>query len=112
MRLLLLILITMIPLFGRDNPFFPSDPTKQQTPTTNRVENLKPFTTQTLSLPNSARAVKKISITYLNLDGSISSEELELNNAIDWHEPFVVSQKGTKQDGLKKKQAKSKNNRC
>jgi AMIN domain-containing protein len=98
----------MIPLFGRDNPFFPSDPTKQQTPTTNRVENLKPFTTQTLSLPNSARAVKKISITYLNLDGSISSEELELNNAIDWHEPFVVSQKGTKQDGLKKKQAKAK----
>lgn len=108
MRLLLLICIMMIPLLGRDNPFFPSDPTKLQTPTTNRVENLKPFTTQTLSLPNSARAIKKISITYLNLDGSISIEELELNNAIDWHDPFVVSQKNSKKMGLKQASAKSK----
>jgi hypothetical protein len=108
MRLLFLIFIMIIPLFGRDNPFFPSDPTKKQTPTTNRVENLKPFTTQTVSLPNSARAIKKISITYLNLDGSISSEELELNNAIDWHEPFVVSQKSPINKDVKKKQTDSK----
>jgi len=108
MRLLFLIFIMLIPLLGRDNPFFPSDPTKRQTPTTNRVENLKPYTTQTLSLPNSARAIKKISITYLNLDGSISSEELELNNAIDWHEPFIVSQKSSKKKDVKKNQTKSK----
>jgi len=98
----------MIPLLGRDNPFFPSDPTKRQTPTTNRVENLKPFTTQTLSLPNSARAIKKISITYINLDGSVSNEELELNNAIDWHQPFVVSQKSTQKRDIKKTQTKDK----
>ena len=108
MRLLFLIFIMMIPLLGRDNPFFPSDPTKRQTPTTNRVENLKPFTTQTLSLPNSARAIKKIRITYLNLDGSISNEELELNNAIDWHQPFVVSQQSANSKGVKKTQKKSK----
>ena len=108
MRLLFLIFIMLIPLLGRDNPFFPSDPTKRQTPTTNRVENLKPYTTQTLSLPNSARAIKKISITYLNLDGSISSEELELNNVIDWHEPFIVSQKSSKKKDVKKNQTKSK----
>lgn len=108
MRLLLLVCIMIIPLLGRDNPFFPSDPTKQQTPTTNRVENLKPFTTQTLSLPNSARAVKKISITYLNLDGSISSEELELNNAIDWHKPFVVTQKSSTQEDVIKTPDKRK----
>jgi len=108
MRLFFLTFIMIIPLFGRDNPFFPSDPTKRQTPTTNRVENLKPYTTQTLSLPNSARAIKKISITYLNLDGSISNEELELNNAIDWHEPFVVSQKSSKKQDVKKTQTKKK----
>jgi hypothetical protein len=108
MRLLFLIFILMMPLLGRDNPFFPSDPTKQQTPTTNRVENLKPFTTQTLSLPNSARAIKKISITYLNLDGSISSEDLELNNAIDWHVPFIVSQQSSKKTDVQKAQTKSK----
>jgi hypothetical protein len=108
MRLLFLLFIMLIPLFGRDNPFFPSDPTKRQVTTTNRIESLKPFTPQTLSLPNSARAVKKISITYLNLDGSISIEELELNNAIDWHEPFVVSQKSPKKKDIKKTQTKKK----
>lgn len=108
MRLFFLTIIMMMSLFGRDNPFFPSDPTKQQVPTTNRVEKLKPFSTQTLSLPNSARAIKKISITYLNLDGSISSEELELNNAIDWHEPFVVSQKSPPKRDIKETARKSK----
>ncbi len=108
MRLFFLTFIMIIPLLGRDNPFFPSDPSQQQTPTTNRVENLKPFTTQTLSLPNSARAIKKISITYQNLDGSISSEELDLNNAIDWHEPFILSQKSQKKTDVKETVPKSK----
>ncbi len=108
MRLFFLTFIMIIPLFGRDNPFFPSDPTQQQTPTTNRVENLKPFTTQTLSLPNSARAIKKISITYQNLDGSISSEALDLNNAIDWHEPFFLSQKSQKKKDVQETAPKSK----
>jgi hypothetical protein len=93
MRLTLLTLFTVISLFGRDNPFFPADPNEKQMISSNKVETLKPFSTQQISLPNSARAIKAIIIRYQNLDGSISNEQLDLNNAIDWHEPFVITQK-------------------
>ena len=107
MRLILLFLVTVISLFGRDNPFFPADPNEKQMITSNKVETLKPFSTQQISLPNSARTVKAIIVRYQNLDGSISNEQLDLNNAIDWHEPFVITQKQTnKMPALKnKKQA-------
>lgn len=102
MRLLFLLIMTFISLVGRDNPFFPSDPNEKQTVSSNRIDNLKPFSEQKISLPNSARAIKKIIISYQNLDGSISNEELELNNAIDWHEPFIISQKNKSTSGVKK----------
>ena len=88
--------MTLLSLFGRDNPFFPADPNARQIQSTNRVETLKPFSTQQIALPNSARAIKAVIIRYQNLDGSIEDEQLNLNNAIDWHEPFVISQNKTK----------------
>ncbi len=106
MRLFLLLTFIVIALFGRDNPFFPADPNAKQMSTTNRVEQLKPYTTQTISLPNSARAIKGIIIEYQNLDGSISNETLTLNNQIDWHEPLIISQKKAKV--TKKKQTHKK----
>lgn len=108
MRFTLLFFLTLVSLLARDNPFFPSDPNEKQTPSTNKVENLKPFTTQLISLPNSARAVKGIIVRYQNLDGSISDEKLELNNAIDWHEPFVISQKQNKSQSTTKVKQKHK----
>jgi len=92
MRLFFLLLLTIVQLLGRDNPFFSADPNSKQTPTTNRAQILKPFSSQQLSVPSSARAIKAVIIRYQNLDGSISDEQLELNNAIDWHLPFTVSQ--------------------
>ncbi len=92
MRLLFLSFIFFYSLYGRDNPFFPSDPNEKQMATTNKIETLKPFTTQQISLPNSARAIKSIIIKYQNLDSTISTEELEVNNAIDWHRPLILSQ--------------------
>lgn len=93
MRLFFLLLLSFLSLLARDNPFFPTDPNEKQMQTTNKVQTLKPYSTQQISLPNSARAVKAIIIRYQNLDGSISTEELIINNEIDWHEPFIISQK-------------------
>jgi len=95
MRLIFLLFLSLASLSGRDNPFFPTDPNEKQTPTTNKVEALKPFSTQKISLPNSARAIKAVIIRYQNLDGSITNEELELNNKIDWHKPLVISHEKT-----------------
>jgi hypothetical protein len=92
MRYTFLLLISFISLCARDNPFFPTDPNDIAQTTSNRIEVLQPFTTQNISLPNSARAIKAITITYQNLDGSISNETLDLNNKIDWHEPIIISQ--------------------
>ncbi|MDF1881496.1 AMIN domain-containing protein [Sulfurimonas sp. MAG313] len=91
MRFTLFIFLSFITLWARDNPFFPSDPNAQDMITSNHVENLKPFSQQEIKLPNSARAIKAITISYQNLDGSIEKENLYLNNKIDWHVPFVIS---------------------
>lgn len=92
MRYLFLLLISLS-LFGRDNPFFPSDPNAKQTATTNQVETLQPFSEQSISLPDSARAVRGITIEYQNMDGSIHEVKLPLNRSVDWHDPFVITQK-------------------
>jgi len=93
MRFYFLLFLSFISLFARDNPFFPADPNAVQMTTSNRVETLAPFSKQNISLPNSARAIKAITITYQNLDGSISNETMDLNNKIDWHQPFIITQK-------------------
>jgi len=93
MRFTFLLLLTLLSLYGRDNPFFPTDPNEKHAATTNKAETLMPYSTQEISLPSSARAVKAIIIQYQNLDGSISNEQLDVNNQIDWHKPFIISQK-------------------
>jgi len=93
MRFILFLLLPFVCLLARDNPFFPTDINEVPVTTSNRVETLQPFTPQTMRLPNSARAIKAITISYQNLDGSISNETLDVNNKIDWHEPFLISQK-------------------
>jgi len=103
MRFTFFFLITLVSLYGRDNPFFPTDPNEKQIPFTNTVETLKPYSTQEISLPNTARAIKGITIKYQNLDSTIRYEQLELNNKIDWHEPFVISQKYSPVKDKKKK---------
>jgi len=99
-----LFLFLALSLFGRDNPFFPVDPNKEQVQTTNRVEKVEPFSTQKLLLPNSARILKAITLRYQNLDGSIDTEELLLNSQIDWHEPFVLTHKQNREPQVKKSQ--------
>lgn len=108
MRFYFMLFLIGMSLFGRDNPFFAADPSERQVTTSNRVKELKPFSTQQLSVPNSARAIKAITITYQNLDGSIEDERLELNNAIDWHKPFILSQQKEKHKGKAPKSIETK----
>lgn len=109
MRLFLLFFLTLELLCGRDNPFFPADPNAKQMPTSNKIENLKPFSTQQISLPSSARAIKGVVIHYQNLDGSIASEALELNNKIDWHTPLLLSH-GTQEPAVQAKEPNKSTN--
>lgn len=45
-----------------------------------------------LILPSTARKIKKITLEYQNLNGSITSIEQNLEGDIDWHFPLILSQ--------------------
>ena len=49
------------------------------------------FSSADISLPSTARLIKKVEITYQNIDGSIDSIYLNLNGKIDWHSPLNLS---------------------
>lgn len=49
-----------------------------------------------MEVPLNARLIKKVTIEFENLDASLESKSIELNNAIDWHLPVFVSQSYSK----------------
>jgi len=100
----LCLLLLGISLFARENPFFPTGSEldiplniaqNQKTPALKRA---------TLSLPSTAREIQSIIVKYKNLDGSISTKELELHNSIDWHLPIFISQNYELSQDLKQEQ--------
>ena len=75
---------------GRD-PFTPLITPKDSGQITNAPQ-LNLFTKAELNLPSTARKIKKITIEYQNLNGSITALESDLEGDIDWHFPLVLSQ--------------------
>ncbi len=79
-------------LDARQNPFFPSVGEKDITYTTNIVEKKEPLKRATVTLPSTARVIKSVKVEFQNLDGSMETKKIELDNAIDWHLPIFISQ--------------------
>ncbi|MBL4730360.1 MAG: AMIN domain-containing protein [Sulfurimonas sp.] len=79
-------------LLGRENPFFPSKGEQDLPYTSNEKENIPELSRVSLSLPSTARNIKKITIEYENLDASVDTKSIELKNRIDWHLPIFISQ--------------------
>ena len=92
-KLLILTLLLFISLNARENPFFPSKGEKDLPNATNIDLSVPPLKRAAISLPSSARVVRKVTIEYKNLDGSIQNKSIELNNAVDWHIPVFISQR-------------------
>jgi len=94
-------------LFSRENPFFPIEGEDDDLPlVSNLVEHFDMLNTQEIVLPDSARVLKKVTLTYQNLDGSIENRELILNSSLDWHLPVKIYQ--GKASTVKKKRATKK----
>jgi hypothetical protein len=79
-------------MHARENPFFPSIGEKDIPLTTNKQMTFEPLKRATITLPSNARVIKKVIVSYENLDGSIEQTSIELANSIDWHLPLFVSQ--------------------
>ncbi len=93
-KILFSLLITTI-LLSRDNPFSPvGDP---GVITNNNQKKYYKFKKDEINLPSSARVIKSISITYINIDGSTGEVNKDIGRAIDWHEPIVISHKNTEE---------------
>lgn len=106
-RIVTLFIFIAISLTARENPFFPPKDIKSPSYTTNHITKTPPFLSKSFRLPSSARILKSITITYENLDGSISSKEIPINKAVDWHKEMELSYKRANRFQSKKKRKKS-----
>ncbi|MDD3770207.1 MAG: AMIN domain-containing protein [Sulfuricurvum sp.] len=90
---LLACILLFSPVVARENPFFAVTSPSQKV-TSNLPENTPMLGAVSYNLPDEARLLKEISFTYQNADGSIEIRKIDINRAIDWHKPLVVSQGG------------------
>lgn len=91
-RIFLLLTLLLSLSEARDNPFFPAEGVEDLAVTSNITKNFDPLKRAALTLPDSARVLKEVTIRYQNLDGSIGSRTLSLEHSVDWHLPIFVSQ--------------------
>ncbi len=79
-------------LSARDNPFFPSEGMKDLPISSNIVSKRSQLERAAITLPDSARILKQVTIKYQNLDGSLESKSITLDHHVDWHIPIFISQ--------------------
>lgn len=91
-RALCVTTLLLLSLDARENPFFPAKGEKDIPYTTNLTQTIEPFKRSSITLPSSARIIKKVTIEYENLDATVESRSIELKNRVDWHLPIFISQ--------------------
>lgn len=94
MRFIFSILFLCTLLVARENPFFPMVNIEELPLSNNNPDFKSSLEKVDIKLPSSARVLKKVEITFQNLDGSIETREVEIDRAIDWHKPLELQQKG------------------
>jgi len=89
-KILWLFLSLAVIIEARENPF----ETGMSPQSTTQIKDERTnFASATLTLPSSARILKSASVTFQNLDGSISEEIVAIEQDVDWHLPLILSQK-------------------
>lgn len=101
-RAFLITSLLLISIQARENPFFPSQGEKDIPYSSNQTKEIPELKRATISLPSHARVLKKVTIEYENLDASVESKSIELDNSVDWHLPIFISQSYAEQPTQKK----------
>lgn len=81
-------------LMARENPFFSTDESATMPLSSNQVTHQPPLTSMTYNFPDQARVLKEATFTFQNVDGSLETRKLLIDQSIDWHKPLVLSQYG------------------
>ncbi len=92
MKVLSLFALLILTLHARENPFFPPEGEKDIFVTTNKDNSKIPLKQAAITLPSQARVLQKVTVELKNLDGSVETKSIELDNSIDWHLPIFISQ--------------------
>jgi len=92
-------------LDARENPFFPSEGERDILITSNEESDTQPLKRAAITLPSQARVLQKVTLEFKNLDGSIESKSIELNNDVDWHLPVFITQSYLQQEESVKPQS-------
>jgi hypothetical protein len=90
---LLACLLLFSPLIARENPFFSANDSAKNV-TSNIPDTAPPLGTLSYNLPDQARVLKEVTFTYQNADGSIETRKIDLDKALDWHKPLLITQGG------------------
>lgn len=91
LKAFLLFLMVGSLVFCRDNPFEPFLLPKESSHNSNQ-ETKDYFEAFDFKLPTTARVLKDITVTYQNIDGSIETKTLHIDQSIDWHYPLRLTQ--------------------
>lgn len=91
MRKVLWLLLSLFMIAeARENPFESAE-SKTIGKATQIEETRTDFSTVSATLPSSARILRSLTLTFQNLDGSISEEIVAIDQNIDWHQPLILS---------------------
>ncbi|PAF45020.1 AMIN domain-containing protein [Helicobacter sp. 11S02596-1] len=91
-KIFAVLIFVLCSLIGRENPFEPLLIPKESSH--DATKNAKDyFEVFDFKLPTTARILKNITITYQNIDGSVDTKTLSIDQSIDWHYPLRLTQK-------------------
>jgi hypothetical protein len=88
-KIFFLLTIVTVALLSRENPFIPSKNANEIS--NNNQKKYYNFQKDELKLPSSARVLKSVKFTYINVDGSTGYVTKEIDRAVDWHEPIILT---------------------
>lgn len=91
-KVIIVSLLVIVTLQARQNPFFPSKGEVDIPYTSNSKTTLPPLKRAAITVPSHARVIKKVTVEYINLDGTTSTTSIKLNNSIDWYLPIFITQ--------------------
>jgi len=76
--------------------------------TSNQITKYPPLKRVAISLPDQARVLEEVTVSYKNLDGSIEKKTIQVDRSVDWHIPLFISQSYNTTDKAEKSTSKVK----
>ncbi len=89
-KLIFILLILSVSLIARDNPFSSVKDLQGMGKAITIKDTRENFSEVKMILPSTARILKEVELHYQNLDGSIQSKTIKIDEKIDWHDELVL----------------------